>query len=195
MFIDSRILWLLFFIGIFCVIGLTPYHLGLPYEWWKFLHILNASLYSGIVVISSIFEWKVIRSNDPHLLRMYGQIILKLDKFLITLSVSFLLISALALLNYQGFELWHMEVWPKWMTYSFIILSLTGILWGGFDVLSQNKTNHLVDLELSQPVHSESRQITFSQDLDRLLKVRLRINLISVATIPILYYLMIFKPL
>lgn len=187
---DIRIMWLVLSIAILCLIGLLPYYQLLPYLWWRYIHILSAALYSGVVVISALFEWKLSSRSHLNLFLSYSEQVASMDKVLITSCVSSLLISAIALLNYRGLSLWLMGDWPLWAFSSFTVLSMTGLLWAIFDVRTQHEIKVLAN-RLSEDSMSDDLQ----RELKRLLTIRHYINLFSVSTIPVLYFIMVFKPI
>ena len=114
-----------------------------------------------------------------------------MDKRLITVSLSVLMISAIALMAYRGLALWRMDLWPFWSSAALILLSITGIVWSIFDVQTQGSLSALIESE-----NGETEEPAHQRDFERkrIIKTRHYINIFSVSTIPTLYYLMIFKP-
>ena len=102
---DIRLLWFFSSIVLLSVVALTPFHQSLLYLWWRYFHILAAAMYSGAVVISALFEWRVPRRESKELFPLYHQLVTAMDKRIITASLIVLMISAIALMAYRGLAL------------------------------------------------------------------------------------------
>ena len=190
---DVRLLWFCSAIIIISGLAITPFHELLPYLWWRFLHIVSAAMYSGVVVISAIFEWRVAQGRSKELFALYQELVTSMDKRLITISLSSLMTSAIALMSYRGLALWRMDLWPIWASAALIILSMTGLVWAIFDLRTQKEVSAL--LKSSPEINQSSGEdVGRSDELMRVLHIRHYVNIFSVSTIPVLYLLMVFKP-
>lgn len=193
---DVRVIWFIIAITVASLVALTPFHRALSYLSWRYLHITSATVFSGVVGLSALFEQLALRRKDVTLVTTYHQLVLQVDKTLITLSVSALLLSAIALLQYQGYSLWVIQDWPFWALCALTLISLNGIFWIVFDITGQaNLTSLLADIHsLRGTLGDERCSHTISPALERALTKRSLVNLSSVLLLPILYYLMVFKP-
>ena len=77
---DIRLLWFLSSIALLSVIALTPFHHSLPYLWWRYLHIFAAAMYSGVVVISALFEWRVAKRESKELFALYHELVTEIER-------------------------------------------------------------------------------------------------------------------
>ena len=198
--IDSRVLWLIGATAGAAIIALTPFHHTLSYLGWRYLHIMSASAFSGVVGISALFEYLALRRGELSLISAYHRLVQKLDKTVITMSMTVLLISAIALLKYQGYELWSIQEWPLWASSALVLISLNGLFWMIFDITNQDELSALLhEIESAEQSHTRdlSTPLYASPLFDSMrvvLRRRGRVNLISVCVLPVMYYLMVFKP-
>lgn len=201
-FKDPRLIWLLGATLIASLVALTSFHHVISYVGWRYLHIVSAAIFSGVVSVSALFEHLAFKRGDLSLIAAYHELVQELDKVVITVSVSALLTSAIALLKYQGYELWSIQEWPLWASSALVLISLNGLFWMAFDVTNQHElSGRLRALDVRSSDHASSHQAPSAHDassdhalLMRALSARARVNLASVSVIPIVYYLMVFKP-
>lgn len=194
--LDSRVLWFLLSVALVCLVGEVGVQRLLPYLWWRYLHLLSAALFLGLVLISSLMEERVARVGDLTLLRSYHEQVRSLDKRLITLSLSVLLGSALALLELRGHRLWSMHTWPLWATLSMCLLSALGVMWLSLDVRLQSTLHALLSSERVGELHHEPQEShePSKTALTALLSKRRAVNIASVLVLVTIYSLMVFKP-
>ncbi|MAA79258.1 MAG: hypothetical protein CL916_08355 [Deltaproteobacteria bacterium] len=175
---------------------------------WKYIHIVNASIFFGLIFTSSIIEWYIYHEADMDFAQKYHVILESLDKKCITVSMTGLLISAIAMMNLQGYSLFEIQAWPWWMSSALINISVLGLVWALIDVQSQKKlahifvkassrrmpivkgSNHGEDLVLDSSATQEKRLAAFR----KLYKFRMWLNIFSNAWIIYIFYLMVFKP-
>ena len=187
----ARLIWLIISIIALSLIALTPFESALSYLGWRYLHIMSAALFSGVVVVSASVEFVTLRSAELTLIRSYHSLVRALDQRLITASVSALLLSAIALMNLRGYSLWGIGAWPLWALSAFGLISLNGLFWIVIDVSNQTHLSALFDAADAR----EFERAEISSELRRALRRRVWVNFISVLTLPVLYALMVFKPL
>ena len=206
--VDSRYWWLILFSVILMILALADFQDLFNFLVWKYIHIINASIFFGLIFTSSMIEWYIYRQNDMDFAQKYHVILESLDKKCVTISMTGLLVSAIAMMNLQGYSLFEIQAWPWWMSSALINISALGFIWALIDVKSQKKLEHMFvqtssrhmpivneanrdeDLKLDLPISQEEKLNVFR----RLYKFRMWLNLFSNAWIIYIFYLMVFKP-
>ena len=131
-----------------------------------------------------------------------------LDKKVITLSMTSLLISAIAMMNQQGYSLFVIQTWPWWTSSALINISLLGLIWAVIDVGSQKKLELIFEKVSSDhksisenfakgyESHTASHQNREEKlkAFKKLYQFRMWLNLLSNLWIIYIFYLMVFKP-
>jgi len=182
--LDVRVIWFSVSVLMLSIISLFNWGELMPFLWWRYLHLVSAAVFSGVVVISTLYEEMTLASGELTLIVHYQQALSLIDKRLVTVSVSTLLLSALAMLELSGLRLWSIDQWPLWASVSLITLSSLGLSWLAFDLPSQ-----AIDLQKIGGLHSDPDQVIKRHRTQRRL-----INVVSVVTLLFIYGLMIFKP-
>jgi uncharacterized membrane protein len=184
--IDPRLIWFgLAGIALY-ILGTQSYHLWLSLLSWRYIHLLSATVYAGIVFTSACIEALAFFRGDLDFIRGYHDVVRVLDQRLITLSVTGLLLSALALMKIMGFEdISFFTPEPFWAWLALVLILSNGLYWLAFDVPNQRQLSRLFDEAQSPELTPEMRRLLFR---------RMWVNLPSVLLLPVLYFLMVFKP-
>ena len=206
--VDSRYWWLILFSVILIILALADFQDLFNFLVWKYIHIINASIFFGLIFTSSMIEWYIYQQNDMDFAQKYHVILESLDKKCVTISMTGLLVSAIAMMNLQGYSLFEIQAWPLWMSSALINISALGLIWALIDVKSQKKLERIFvqtslshmpivneasrdeDLKLDLPISQEEKLNVFR----RLYKFRMWLNLFSNTWIIYIFYLMVFKP-
>ncbi len=183
--VDPRFIWFGLVGTVLAILSTQPFHSWLSFLSWRYIHILSASAYSGIVFISAGIETVALYRGDLTLIRGYHDMVRVFDQRIITVSVSALLVSALALLRTMGYEPSVLTPEPFWAWLALVIILSNGLFWIVLDVPNQRHLGRLFE-------EAESSELT--PEMRRLLTRRMWVNMPSVLVLPILYYLMVFKP-
>lgn len=206
--IDPRYWWLVLFSLGLMALALVNYQDFLSFIVWKSIHIISASIFFGLIFTSSLIEYYLYKSSDLIFAKKYHLLMASLDKKVITLSMTSLLISAIAMMNQQGYSLFVIQAWPWWTSSALINISLLGLIWAVVDVGSQKKLELIFEkvssdhksisenyakgygLLTESHQHREGKLIVFK----KLYQFRMWLNLLSNLWIIYIFYLMVFKP-
>ena len=186
--LDPRLRWFLVTAALICAIDLVSFGERVPYLWWRYLHIVSGACFFGVVLISSVIEELVARTQDLRLIGLYHELVITLDQRVVTVSVSSLLLSAIALMQARGHHLRDALVWPLWAQGALLLLMSLGLVWALVDLRSQARLSELLTPHVT-PEHS-----TPDTALRAHLLRRRWVNVISVLVTLGIYVLMVFKP-
>ena len=148
----------------------------------RFLHITAATLFFANAVIGMLWERQSLASGQKRvILHTYDTVALLDSRFsspLIILSV----LGGLSLSVHTG-DLWQIG----WLSVSFLLFLLSGILWILSDIPTQYKIKRLISsLEPEDPA--------LPDELLRLLRLRWWIGMAGVVPLIVVFILMIYKP-
>ena len=215
--LDPRYWWILLYSIALMLVASFGFQNTLTYTTWKYIHIVSASIFFGLVLTSSLIEWFIYQQGDVEFARQYHAVLERLDKKVITLSISSLLFSAMAMMQHLGFSLFVIQEWPWWSSMAFVCICILGIIWAVFDITSQQKLNRL----FHKPVESYRESYGKCSEKDsqhklkgnqsdqdhkadlktqlssfqKLYKYRMYLNAFSNALILYVFYLMVHKPM
>lgn len=206
--IDSRYWWLVLFSLGLMTFALGDFHNIFSFIVWKSIHIISASIFFGVIFTSSLIEWFIYKGNDLLFAEKYHFFMSSIDKKVITLSMTSLLISAIAMMGQQGYSLFVIQAWPWWTSSALINISLLGLFWAIIDVRSQKKLEFLFERASVNDISiSDNSERDFETVLNRsssieeklivfkkLYLFRMRLNMLSNLWIIYIFYLMVFKP-
>jgi uncharacterized membrane protein len=183
--VDPRVIWFVLIGLVFYLLSKTDYPTWLTYVGWRYVHILSAAVYSGIVFTSAVIEAVAFYRGDLNMIRGYHDIVRVFDQRLITASITGLFISAQAMLTLTGYQVSILDPGPLWARLALLLILANGLYWLALDVPNQRKLGQLFE----QPGLTE-----LTAEMRALLMRRTWVNLPSVLLLPVLYFLMVFKP-
>ncbi len=152
------------------------------YSHARFLHIAAATLFFANAVAGILWEQRSLASGRKEvLLHTYSTVALLDSRFsspLIILS----LLSGLSL-SFNIGELWQIG----WLSVSFLLFLLSGVIWIVGDIPTQYKIKRLVS-------SLKPEDQTLPDELIRLLKMRWWIGMAGVVPLAIVFILMVYQP-
>ncbi len=148
----------------------------------KFIHILAVTLFFGNTVIGTIWEVRSLVSGRPEIIRYTFKTVAWLDAVFTAPLIIVSVVSGIMLGTILG-GVWSMG----WLSISFLLFLLSGLVWIVADIPSQYRMNRL--FEALQP-GCES----LPPELKRLLWRRMGINFMGSAPLLIIFFLMVHKP-
>lgn len=147
-----------------------------------FLHIASVSLFFANAVIGMIWERRCLDSGSKEILLHTYSTVTLLDSLFSSPLIIIALLSGLSLSFNLG-ELWQIG----WLSVSFLLFLLSGIIWIASDIPTQYKVKQLLS-QLNQADQS------IPDELIRLLKLRWWIGIAGVLPILAVFILMVYKP-
>lgn len=148
----------------------------------RFLHIAAIALFFANAVIGIIWERRSLDSGSKEIILHTYNTVTFLDSLFSSPLIILSLLSGLSL----GFNLG--ELWQiGWLSVSFLLFLLSGIIWLASDIPTQYKVKRLMS-QISQ----EDQLLPV--ELVKLLKLRWRISMAGVLPLVIVFVLMVYKP-
>jgi uncharacterized membrane protein len=148
----------------------------------RFLHIAATALFFSNAVLGMIWERRSLASGSKEIILHTYNTVAFLDALFSSPLIILSLLGGLSLSFNLG-DLWQ----TGWLSVSFLLFLLSGVIWMGSDIPTQYKVKRLM-LDLGQ----EGKNI--SPELIRLLNFRLRIGIAGVLPLLIIFVLMVYKP-
>ncbi len=148
----------------------------------RFLHIAATALFFSNAVLGMIWERRSLASGSKEIILHTYNTVAFLDALFSSPLIILSLLGGLSLSFNLG-DLWQ----TGWLSVSFLLFILSGVIWMGSDIPTQYKVKRLM-LDLGQ----EGKNI--SPELIRLLNFRLRIGIAGVLPLLIIFVLMVYKP-
>ncbi|NLG11402.1 MAG: DUF2269 family protein [Coriobacteriaceae bacterium] len=148
----------------------------------RFLHIAATALFFSNAVLGMIWERRSLASGSKEIILHTYNTVAFLDALFSSPLIILSLLGGLSLSFNLG-DLWQ----TGWLSVSFLLFLLSGVIWMGSDIPTQYKVKRLM-LDLGQ----EGKNI--SPELIRLLNFRLRIGIAGVLPLFIIFVLMVYKP-
>ena len=148
----------------------------------RFLHIAATALFFTNAVVGMIWERRSLESGSKEIILHTYNTVTFLDALFSSPLIILSLLGGLSLSFHLG-DLWQIG----WLSLSFLLFILSGMIWMGSDIPTQYKVKRLM-LDLGQ----EGKNI--SPELIRLLNFRLRIGIAGVLPLFIIFVLMVYKP-
>ena len=148
----------------------------------RFLHIAATALFFTNAVVGMIWERRSLESGSKEIILHTYNTVTFLDALFSSPLIILSLLGGLSLSFHLG-DLWQIG----WLSLSFLLFILSGMIWIGSDIPTQYKVKRLM-LDLGQ----EGKNI--SPELIRLLNFRLRIGIAGVLPLFIIFVLMVYKP-
>lgn len=148
----------------------------------RFLHIVAASLFFSNAVVGILWERKSLASGSKEIILHTYNTVTFLDSLFSSPMIILLLIGGLSLSFNLG-ELWQIG----WLSVSFLLFLLSGIIWIASDIPTQYKVKRLIS-----QLKPEDQSIP--EELIRLLKLRWWISIVGVLPLVIVFILMVYQP-
>jgi|GEM_PF-582807 len=148
----------------------------------RFVHIAAASLFFSNAIVGFLWEMKSLASgNKAVILHTYNTVTF-LDSMFSSPLIILLLLGGLSLSFTLG-DLWQIG----WLSLSFHLFLLSGVLWIASDIPTQYKVKRLIS-QLNQDDQD------LPAELLRLLKLRWWISMAGVLPLVIVFILMVYRP-
>jgi len=148
----------------------------------KFVHILCVTMFFANVVIGTLWETRSLLSGRPEVIKFTYDTVTWLDAVFTAPLILLSILSGIMLGTILG------GVWTiGWLSIAFCLFLASGVFWIVADIPTQYRVNKLF-------LRVESGAQTLPRDLTRLLWLRMGINLISIAPLLLIFFLMIHKP-
>ncbi len=148
----------------------------------RFLHIVAISLFFANAIIGIIWERRSLDSGSKEIILHTYNTVTLLDSLFSSPLIILSLLGGLSLSFNLG-ELWQIG----WLSVSFLLFLLSGIIWIVSDIPTQYKVKQLLS-RLSE----EDQQLP--AELISLLKLRWWISMAGVLPLVIVFVLMVYKP-
>ena len=148
----------------------------------RFLHIAAVSLFFSNAVVGIIWERRSLDSHSKEIILHTYNTVTFLDSLFSSPLIILSLLGGLSL-SFQLGELWQIG----WLSVSFILFLLSGIIW----ILSDIPTQYTVKRLLSQLSQEDQ---SLPDELIRLLKLRWWIGMAGVLPLVVVFILMVYKP-
>ena len=148
----------------------------------QFLHIIAISLFFANAIVGILWEKRSFATENKEIILHNYNTVAFLDSMFSSPLIILSLISGLSL-SFQLGDLWHIG----WLSVSFLLFLLSGIIWIASDIPTQYKVKRL----LSQ-ISPDDQNLP--DELVRLLKLRWRISLAGVLPLVVVFVLMVYKP-
>ena len=148
----------------------------------RFLHIAAISLFFANAVIGIIWERRSLDSNSKEIILHTYNTVTFLDALFSSPLIILSLLGGLSLSSNLG-DFWQIG----WLSVSFLLFLLSGIIWIASDIPTQYKVNQLLSLLNQEDQH-------LPVELISLLKLRWWISMAGVLPLVIVFVLMVYKP-
>ena len=148
----------------------------------KFVHILSVTLFFANVVIGTLWETRSLLSGNASHIRFTYATVAWLDAVFTAPLVLLSLLSGLLLGTVLGgiFSI-------GWLASAFALFVLSGLVWVTLDIPTQYKVKRLF-------AETPEESPTLPDELLRVLRFRLRLNVFAIALLSVVFYLMVHKP-
>jgi len=166
----------------------TPLAQFLPRQMWKWIHLMGAMLFGGLVVSSTLYEGLVILYGDPAVLKWWFERVPVVDARIMLPFLGVTVVSGvcLAQTTFGGFA-----NSPPFVALTLEILTVFGAVWGVLDKRTQGPAKQRC-VEDFEAIQRGTYQPPVA--LPPVMRNRLIINACSSVFIPILYWCMVMKP-
>jgi len=148
----------------------------------RFLHIVAASLFFANAIVGILWERRSLASGSKEIFLHTYNTVTFLDSLFSSPLIILLLIGGLSL-SFNTGELWQIG----WLSVSFLLFLLSGIIWIASDIPTQYKVKRLIS-----QLKPEDQSIP--EELIRLLKLRWWISIAGVLPLVVVFILMVYKP-
>jgi len=148
----------------------------------RFVHIAAASLFFANAVVGWLWEMRSLASGDKAIILHTYNTVTFLDSIFSSPLIILLLLGGLSLSFTLG-DLWQIG----WLSVSFLLFLLSGLLWIASDIPTQYKVKRLI----CQLSHDDQE---VPAELLRLLRLRWWISLAGILPLAIVLALMVYRP-
>ncbi len=148
----------------------------------RFIHIAAASLFFANAVVGILWERRSLASGSKEIIMHTYNTVTLLDSLFSSPLIILTLLGGLSLSFISG-GLWQIG----WLSISFLLFLLSGIIWIASDIPTQYKVKHLIS-----GLGQEDRSLP--DELVRLLNLRWRISIAGVLPLAAILVLMVYKP-
>ena len=148
----------------------------------RFLHIAAASLFFANTVVGILWERRSLASGSKEIFLHTYNTVTFLDSLFSSPLIILLLIGGLSL-SFNIGDLWQIG----WLSVSFLLFLLSGIIWIASDIPTQYKVKKLIS-----QLKPEDQSIP--EELIRLLKLRWWISIVGVLPLVVVFILMVYRP-
>jgi len=148
----------------------------------RFLHIAAASLFFANAVVGILWERRSLASGSKEIFLHTYNTVTFLDSLFSSPLIILLLIGGLSL-SFNIGDLWQIG----WLSVSFLLFLLSGIIWIASDIPTQYKVKKLIS-----QLKPEDQSIP--EELIRLLKLRWWISIVGVLPLVVVFILMVYRP-
>ncbi len=152
------------------------------YSHARFLHIAAATLFFANAVAGILWEQRSLASGSEEVLLHTYSTVAFLDSRFSSPLIILSLLSGLSL-SFNIGELWQIG----WLSVSFLLFLLSGVIWIVGDIPTQYKIKRLVS-------SLKPEDQTLPDELIRLLKMRWWIGMAGVVPLAIVFLLMVYQP-
>jgi len=148
----------------------------------RFLHIIAISLFFANAVVGVIWEGQSLASRSKEIILHTYNTVTLLDSLFSSPLIILSLLGGLSLSFNLG-ELWEIG----WLSVSFLLFLLSGIIWIVSDIPTQYKVKELFS-------HLNPEDQSLPNELIRLLKLRWWVSMAGVLPLVAVFILMVYKP-
>ncbi|MDD4096052.1 MAG: DUF2269 family protein [Oscillospiraceae bacterium] len=148
----------------------------------RFLHIAATALFFTNAVVGMIWERRSLESGSKEIILHTYNTVTFLDALFSSPLIILSLLGGLSLSFHLG-DLWQIG----WLSLSFLLFLLSGMIWIGSDIPTQYKIKRL----MSQLSPEDQR---LPAELIRLFKLRWWVSMAGVLPLVIVFVLMVYKP-
>lgn len=148
----------------------------------RFLHIAATALFFTNAVVGMIWERRSLESGSKEIILHTYNTVTFLDALFSSPLIILSLLGGLSLSFHLG-DLWQIG----WLSLSFLLFILSGIIWVGSDIPTQYKIKRLMSR-----LSPEDQRLP--AELIRLLKLRWWVSMAGVLPLVIVFVLMVYKP-
>ena len=152
------------------------------YSHGRFLHIAAVTLFFANAVVGILWEQRSLASGSKEVILHTYNTVAFLDSHFSSPLIILSVLGGLSLSFHIG-DLWQIG----WLSTSFLLFLLSGILWIVSDIPTQYKIKRLMS-------SLKPKEQTLPDELIRLLKLRLWISMAGVVPLIIVFILMVYKP-
>jgi len=152
------------------------------YNHARFLHIGAVTLFFANAVIGMLWEQRSLASGNREVIMHTYNTVALLDSRFSSPLIIIAVVGGLSLSVGMG-DLWQIG----WLSVSFLLFLLSGIVWIVADIPTQHKTKRVIS-----SLKSEDQALP--DELIRLLKQRWWISMAGVVPLAIVFILMVYKP-
>ncbi|NCN05638.1 MAG: DUF2269 family protein [Spirochaetales bacterium] len=148
-----------------------------------FAHILSTTLFFANAVVGILWEARSLATGRKEIIFHTYSTVAWLDARFSTVLIVLSVLTGISLGVTIG------GIWQfGWLSSSFILFLISGVIWVISDIPTQYKVNRLKETE-------DPSSVGISDELRRVLKMRLGISLAGVAPLLVVFILMVYKPL